>query len=68
VIQILITICFMAGEEQQCHVIERAAPVSYAECVAHTEAIEFVVVQSLLTQGFPWPLMAVTAECESPAD
>lgn len=66
-IHILITICFMANGEQQCHVIERAAPVSYEECAAHTDAVEFVVVQSLLTQGFPWPLMAVTAECESPA-
>ena len=62
-IQIIITVCWMAEGESYCAHVEREAEVSYQQCVEHTDAIELAAVRGLLGQGFPFPLMSVTAEC-----
>lgn len=62
-ISVLITVCFMAGDAEQCVPLERAAPVTLAECQANERAIEFAVVSDLIRQRFALPLTSVTAEC-----
>lgn len=62
-ISIIITVCYMAGDVEQCVPLERAAPVTLAECQEHERAIEFAVVSDLIRQRFPLPLQSVTAEC-----
>ena len=62
-ITIIITVCYMAGDVEQCVPLERSAPVTLAECQEHERAIEFAVVSDLIRQRFALPLTGVTAEC-----
>lgn len=62
-ISIIITVCYMAGDVEQCVPLERNAPVTLAECQEHERAIEMAVVSDLIGQGFPLPVTSVTAGC-----
>jgi hypothetical protein len=62
-ISIIVTICYMTNAEPVCVPVERMAEISYGECLDNRRAIEFLVVRDLLRQGFPLPIMSVTADC-----
>ena len=64
-ITIIITVCYMAGDAEQCVDFERAAPVTLEECLEHERAIEIAVVSDLIGQGFPLPLQSVEADCQA---
>jgi hypothetical protein len=64
-ITIIITVCYMAGDVEQCVEFDRAAPVTLEECREHERAIEIAVVSDLIGQGFPLPLQSVEADCQA---
>jgi hypothetical protein len=64
-ITIIITVCYMAGDAEQCVQFYRTAPVTLEECREHERAIEIAVVSDLIRQGFPLPLQSVEATCQA---
>ena len=64
-ITIIITVCYMAVDVEQCVEFDRSAPVTLEECREHERAIEIAVVSDLIGQGFPLPLRRVEAGCQA---
>lgn len=64
-ISIIITVCYMAGDAEQCVQFDRTAPVTLEECQDHERSIEMAVVSDLIRQGFPLPLQSVEADCQA---